>query len=72
MILHGLYENGNVKISDKNKKIKKSKFNVLIIPTDDESDIFDYIQTKRIKKNIPDMTDREIEDIIHKVRKVKC
>lgn len=72
MILHGLYENGNVKVIDKDKKIKKSKFNVLIIPTDDESDVFDYIQTKRIKKNIPEMTDKEIEDIIHKVRKVKC
>ena len=44
MILHGLYENGNVKVIDKDKKIKKSKFNVLIIPTDDEYDVFDYIQ----------------------------
>ncbi len=71
MILHGLYENGNVKVIDKDKKIKKSKFNVLIIPADDESDVFDYIQTKRVKKNIPEMTDKEIEDIIHKIRKVK-
>ena len=72
MILHGLYENGNVKVIDNDKKIKKSKFNVLIIPADDESDVFDYIQAKRIKKNIPEMTDKEIEDIIHRVRKVKC
>ena len=72
MILHGLYENGNIKVIDKDKKIKKSKFNVLIIPADDESDVFDYIQTKRVKKNIPEMTDKEIEDIIHKIRKVKC
>lgn len=71
MILHGMYKNGNIEILDKPDSLKKDQFKVLIFPEDDSIDVFEYIQSKRVQRNVPAMDEKEIEDIIHNIRSIK-